>query len=328
MKSEAMNCSRGGDFPLLDLDFYSPCYHIRQLAATYSPVCGLAMLNPGWTHIQRQLKTESVLLIGKKGRALIEDGGLPFEISEGKMLLLPAGHIHRGLEKAEKPLSYWWFHFYQCQEVDDELRIFLPKRIYEEELPLIFSSEGSRADIVKDGIILPQSMEIKNFDLIGNLCGEALQAFSSGSGSNLAFNNAVEKILLELGRQFEEKMLDSGRSGKSNPLVKKILESLEDELSNPNASVKFLADQLGLNADYLGRVFKEEMNLSLGHYISRRRVELAYSRLRESNGNMEEIARDCGFGSRRQFFEVFRQLTGKTPASYRADSAYLGINAL
>ncbi|MBQ4378101.1 MAG: helix-turn-helix transcriptional regulator [Treponema sp.] len=305
-----------------------PYYHLRRVDSTLSPVCGLAMLNPGWTHIRRCLETESVLLIGKKGHALIEDNGLPFEISEGKMLLLPAGHIHRGLERAEKPLSYWWFHFYQGVHLDDEMRIFLPKKLCDKELDLIFSSADSRLDMLKNGIILPQSMEIERFDMVGNLCGEALGLFASGGDSPLAYNNAVERILLELGRQFVEKTLASQSEGKSNPLVKKILESLEDELSNPNASVKFLADQLGLNADYLGRAFKESMNVPLGQYISRRRVELACSRLCENNDTIEEVARDCGFGSRRQFFEVFRQFTGKTPASYRADSAYVGINAL
>ena len=323
-----MNCSRGGDFPLPESESYVPHYHFRHVDATRSPVCGLAMLNPGWTHIRRCLETETVLLIGKKGHALIEDDGLSFEISEGKMLLLPAGHVHRGLERAEPPLSYWWFHFYQGLTLDDEMRIFLPKRLCGEELDSFFSSAVFRSKMQKDGIILPQTMEIERFEMVGNLCGEALELFASGGDSPLAYNNAVERILLELGRQFDEKTQAARSEGKSSPLVKKILELMENELSNPNASVKYFADRLNLNPDYLGRAFKEEMNVPLGQYISRRRVELACSRLRENNNNIEEVARECGFGSRRQFFDVFRQLTGKTPASYRADSAYVGINVL
>lgn len=311
----------------MESDFL-PYYHFRHVDSTRSPVCGLAMLNPGWTHMRRCLEMESVLLIGKHGHASIEDNGIPFEISEGHMLLLPAGHIHRGLERAEKPLSYWWFHFYQAVELDDELRIFLPKRIYDDEAGLTLSSKICRSEMLKNGIILPQTMEIQNFGQIGNLCGEALQAFASASDSLLSYNNLVEKILLELGKQFEEKALPAHTEGKSNSLVKKILELIEEELSNPNASVKYFAGALDLNPDYLGRCFKEVMKIPVGQYIARRRVELACSRLRETNSRMEEIAQECGFGSRRQFFEVFRQVTGKTPASYRADSAYIGINSL
>ncbi len=305
-----------------------PHFYFRHLESTSSSVCGLAMLNPGWIHMRRCLETESVLLIGKRGSASIEDMGLPFEISEKNMLILPAGHVHRGLKKAEKPLSYWWFHFHQAIKLDDELRIFLPKRIYDEDVESTLSDKNYRKEILKEGIILPQSMEISNFDLISNLCGEALQAFQEADNSSLSYNNILEKILLELGKQYENSILEREMEEKSNPLVKKILEILQKELSNPNASVKYFADCLNLNADYLGRCFKKAMYMPLGQYIARRRVQLACSRLRETNSNIAKIAEECGFGSRRQFFEIFRQHVGKTPAAYRAESAYVGINAL
>ncbi len=287
------------------------------------------MLNPGWTHIHRCLETETVLLVGKRGNALIEDDGQTFEIAQGKALLLPAGHVHRGVKPCDKPLSYWWFHFYQCVELDDELRIFLPHKLSQEEIDKVYSDKAYRATILKNGIILPQSFEYSKPELIGNLCGEVLQEFAKGSSSPLSYYNALERLLLELGRQCEEVFDSSAEENSSaNSLVKKILELLETELSNPNASVKFFADILNVNSDYLGRCFKDVMNVPVWQYISRRRVELACSRLRESNENMEEVAFECGFGSRRQFFEVFKQHTGKTPATYRAESAYVGVNAL
>ena len=305
-----------------------PYYLLRRLESTKSPVCGLAMLNPGWRHMRRCLETESVLIIGKKGHALIEDNGNTFEISEGKMLLLPAGHIHRGIENVRQPLSYWWFHFYQCLEVDDELRIYLPKIISpadaEERLSgKIFDPE------LKNGIILPQSMELSNFDIVSNICSQTLLSFSSGGNSNLIYNNSLESLLLELGAQSQANITAAEKKeGKSRLIVKKILELLENELSNPNSSVKYFADALGVNADYLGRCFKKEMSISLGQYINKRRIELSCMRLRENNSTMEEIAFECGFGSRRQFFDEFKKRTGKTPALYRSESAYVGINSL
>ncbi len=305
-----------------------PYYHLRRVDATRSPVCGLAMLNPGWQHMQRCLETESVLLIGKRGSAKIEDNGIPFEISEGSMLLLPAGHIHRGLIPADKPLSYWWFHFYQCVELDDELRIFLPHKLSWEEASTSLSDQSARTELLKTGIILPQTMKLSKPELIGNLCGEALQNFASGN-SPMAYHNSLQKLLLELGREGEATIQEQKEErGASHVLVKQVLELLERELSNPNASVKFFADLLHVNPDYLGRCFKEEQKIPVGQYINRRRVELACLRLRESNSNMEEVARECGFGSRRQFFDEFKKRIGKTPAQYRGESAYVGINAL
>lgn len=303
-----------------------PCYHLRRVDSTRSPVCGLAMLNPGWCHIRRCLETETVLIIGKKGSALIEDDGNVFEIGENKMLLLPAGHLHRGVQSVAKPVSYWWFHFYQCVELDDELRIFLPKKIDETEVNSFLQKKSS--EILKNGLILPQSMNLLNSERIGNLCGEALQAFSNREFSPMSYNIAVQKILLELGNQFARQTREISEKDASNILVKKILELLDGELSNPNVSVKYCADKLCVNPDYLGRCFKEVMKIPVGKYINLRRVELACSRLRESNHRVEEIAFECGFGSRRQFFDEFKRKTGKTPSAYRAESAYVGVNVL
>ncbi len=310
----------------LFLDEESFCCSIRRVDATRSPVCGLAMLNPGWCHIRRCLETESVLMIGRKGSALIEDEGNVFEIKENRMLLLPAGHLHMGHRRVSQPLSYWWFHFYQCVELDGELRIFLPKMIgYEEAKSLLVKKDSAE---MKNDIVLPQSMEIAKSELVGNLCGEALSAYSQMDRSPLSYNLAVQKILLELSSEFRDKVCETSGMGAAETLVKKTLEMVESELSNPNASVKFFADALCVNPDYLGRCFKKVMDVPVGQYINRRRVELACARLRESNRTVEEIAYECGFGSRRQFFDEFKRRTGMTPSKYRGESAYIGINAL
>ncbi|MCR5724849.1 MAG: AraC family transcriptional regulator [Treponema sp.] len=309
-----------------------PYYYFRHLDGTRSQVSGLAMLNPGWCHIRRRLETETVLIVGKKGSALIEDNGRSFEIAAGRMLLLPAGHLHVGARPVKEALSYWWFHFYQCISLDDEMRIFLPKALDQEQAQSFLQAPEKEPALFRDGIILPQTMALSRPSLTGTLCSEALEAFAREKESPLAYYNALIRLLLELGRQSAEQAQaikeSRGPESSSRALVKQVLELLENELSNHNASVKFFADRLGVNADYLGRCFKEVMKTPVGQYVSRRRVELASSRLRESNRSVEEIAAECGFGSRRQFFDEFKRRTGKTPAAYRAESAYVGINAL
>lgn len=304
-------------------------YEFRRVDATRSPVCGLAMLNPGWTHMRRRLDTETVLLIGKRGGAVIADDGVPLEISEGRMLLLPAGHLHCGREPAKKPLSYWWFHFYQCVELDEEIRFFLPRRLNAADARRALSAPEENPALFKSSIVLPQVMTLSKPDLVGNLCGEALRAFSCAGESPLLYYNAVQRLLLELSVQSRSQVQNSvADESAPRALVKQVLELLESELSNPNASVKYFADSLGVNADYLGRCFKDVERLPVGQYISHRRVELACTRLRESNRTVEEIATECGFGSRRQFYDEFRRRTGKTPSAYRAESAYVGVTGL
>lgn len=307
-------------------------YHLRHIDKVHSRECGLAMLNPGWCHMRRIMETESVLIIGKRGSAVLEDNGTQFEINEGSMLLLPAGHLHRGTQPVSKPLSYWWFHFNQFNQIDDEIHLYLPRALPEAEAVSALGNPQKKCALFKNGIILPQTMPLCRPELIKTLCSEALQLFASSEFSLLAYNNALERLLLELQADAltQTAAVTSGEAQKSasHTLVKKVLEKIESELSNPNASVKYFADALSVNADYLGRCFKQVQHEPVGQYINRRRIELACNRLRENNFPVETVAAECGFGSRRQFFDEFKRRTGTTPAAYRAESAYVGINAL
>lgn len=303
-------------------------YLFKQFNLTTSPVCGLAMLNPGWCHMKRRLESESVLIIGKKNTTLIDDEGTRLEVKPGRMILLPARHLHKGMEAITKPVSYYWIHFYQCLSDDDELRYFLPKQIEEQEALTILRSKAISYQRMEDSIILPQQLDLENSAAITNMCTAILSEHAKPSFSPLVYNHLVQSLLLELCAQSFDSVQKTKRRNSEPSLAQQVVVLLEDELSNPDVSVKYLANRLEVNADYLGRSFKDVMHASIGQYIIRRRVELSCMRLRETNSGIEEIAKECGFGSRRQFYEEFKRVVGKTPASYRTESAYIGINSL
>ena len=290
--------------------------------------CSIAMLNPGWIHMKRKMENVSVLIIGKKNSTLIDDEGNELEVKPGRMILLPANRLHKGIKAIENPVSYYWFHFYQRIQTDEEIRYFIPRHIEEKEAQTILSNKTIAFERLKDGILLPQMMDLKNPLQITNLCNEILSEVRNPGFSSLISKNLFINLLIELGKETFEQQEKEQKSDSGNSLVNKTLLMLEDELSNPNASVKYFADKLNVNPDYLGRCFKTAMHISIGQYISRRRVELSCTRLRETSDSIEEIVVQCGFGSRRQFYDEFKQHTNKTPASYRAESAFVGVNSL
>ena len=103
---------------------------------------------------------------------------------------------------------------------------------------------------------------------------------------------------------------------------------IEENLSETDCSVKYISSLMNLNEDYTGRIFKKLMNISIGNYIVKRRIELAKARLIESNDSLQNICRQCGFGSIRQFHTHFKRATGKTPGSYRTEYSQIYINGL
>lgn len=302
---------------------------LRNVDQTKSTVCGCAMLNPGWRHMKRKLESESVLVIGRKNTTLIDVDGETLEVKQNRMVLLPANHLHVGHEDITKPVSYYWFHFFQRQDFEDEQRYYLPKEITEDEAKKIIEDKYKTNEL-ENNIVLPQFLDIEEKDKVNDLCTEILHEYVKPTFSSLMYNVLVQKLLLELSNEYIKSLQNniSLEDDATSALVRKVLVLIESELSNKNASVKYFANILKVNQDYLGRCFKQIMKVSVGQYIRKKRIALACTRLREKNDSIETVASQCGFGSKRQFYEEFKNTTGRTPSSYRKQSAYIGMNTL
>lgn len=82
--------------------------------------------------------------------------------------------------------------------------------------------------------------------------------------------------------------------------------------------VKELSQQLRISRGELSRLFRSIAHITLRRYLRLRTVETAKELLTSTNTPLDEIARACGFGTRRSFFRAFKRTTGLTPAAYRA----------
>ncbi|HAH61770.1 MAG TPA: hypothetical protein DCL73_06705 [Treponema sp.] len=301
---------------------------IRRIDATRSSVCGCAMLSPGWIHMTRRMENESVLILGRKNSALLDDEGERLEIKPGRVVLLPANRLHKGLEPAAQPVSYYWVHFSQRIDTEDEKRYLLPKLVEEKEAKTVLGSRAVAYQRLEDGILLPQLLDVKEPEPLYNLFASLLAEHEKPGCSAMTYRLMVEELLMHVYSECFNTYAQSADTGTKPSIVQQVIILMEENLSDTNASVKYLADKLHMNDDYLGRCFKEAMHISVGQYIVRKRVELACMRLRENHDSIDAIAGQCGFGSRRQFYDQFQVITGKTPGAYRADSAFIGTITL
>lgn len=102
-------------------------------------------------------------------------------------------------------------------------------------------------------------------------------------------------------------------------IVRRMLDVVEQHFSDEQLSLSYLAREvLFTNADYLGKVFKREMNQNFSTYLQTRRVQEAqYLLMANPPLKIYEIARRCGYGGNTQYFSLqFKKLTGKTPTEY------------
>jgi transcriptional regulator GlxA family with amidase domain len=101
---------------------------------------------------------------------------------------------------------------------------------------------------------------------------------------------------------------------------KRISQAMDAVIANPRADwrAEAMADKAGLSARSLSRLFQGELGTSPAEFVDGVRVEAARRALLETAATVDSIARDCGFGSRRQMDRAFGRAISATPSEYRA----------
>jgi AraC-like DNA-binding protein len=87
-----------------------------------------------------------------------------------------------------------------------------------------------------------------------------------------------------------------------------------------------VAEALGYNPDYLGRIYRKVYGCTVTDAIHRRRVSEACELLLDSNLSIEQIAQKCGFNDPDYFRRVFRRYTQTSPGVYRDEFSHFHVN--
>ncbi|MFD1411013.1 response regulator transcription factor [Lapidilactobacillus gannanensis] len=82
-------------------------------------------------------------------------------------------------------------------------------------------------------------------------------------------------------------------------------------------SLSIVADELHLNAVYLGQLFKQDTGRSFSQYLNDYRINVAVDMLRNPSLDVNYIATEVGYQNQSYFYRIFKQQTGMTPLEYR-----------
>lgn len=78
-----------------------------------------------------------------------------------------------------------------------------------------------------------------------------------------------------------------------------------------------VSEYVHLHPDYLDRLFKAELNMSVAHFIREKKIAKAQKQLRTTSMSISEIAFQEGYTNLSNFTEAFKRITGMTPQEYR-----------
>ena len=102
------------------------------------------------------------------------------------------------------------------------------------------------------------------------------------------------------------------------PQIEAIRESMRyiEEHLCEQLTVPMLADVAKLSSNYYRTLFKQIAGISPIKYITAKRVNRAAKLLKTYEGNMLDLALECGFNSTASFNRAFRMYTGQVPSKY------------
>jgi len=99
--------------------------------------------------------------------------------------------------------------------------------------------------------------------------------------------------------------------------IKKAMNFIENNFSNPNISLQMISDILNLNSSYFSKMFSDNIGISVTNYITNIRILNAKRLLVETNLPVSDIATRCGFNEITYFAIIFKKRVGKTALQFR-----------
>lgn len=99
--------------------------------------------------------------------------------------------------------------------------------------------------------------------------------------------------------------------------VRQTINCINFNLSNSELTMKKIAEELGVNANYLSLQFNREVGCSFPEFITGRRMEEAKKLLVNTSLSIGRISEAVGYSDLNYFTKRFSKLVGLTPTAYR-----------
>ena len=121
-------------------------------------------------------------------------------------------------------------------------------------------------------------------------------------------NNLIESAVKQWNNYLQKRR---------NKYIVSATDYLKTHYKDCNLSLSDVATILGINANYLSKLFKNNIGTNYVDYINQLRIEEAKKLLLSKNGRIGEIGSKVGFGSQQNFIKVFHRIEGMTPGQFR-----------
>ncbi|MBN1671477.1 MAG: helix-turn-helix transcriptional regulator [Kiritimatiellae bacterium] len=257
---------------------------------------------PGYVHVRQQLRVNEVFVV-EEGTLFMENNGVRAKVEPGGVLFHPTGTTQQGYAPSPESVKFVWLTFrtrvsaHECSElrVHQIGEYITQKELTRSRTDQLFVPALSRpahfAEILDFGYRLAERGTIYPIERSAYVCLILSRLSVSG------FVDRRPRLRSKEAR-----------------LVNDIKCRIERQLAAP-LSPGMVAEEVGMNADYLSRIFRRTTGLRLSEYIAIRKMEQARLLLRAGR-SVKETAFRTGHTRAEHFSRKFKKHTGFPPSVY------------
>lgn len=243
-----------------------------------------------------------------------------FVVSPHLCVAIPPHSVVCGVGKTDEPVEFLWFHFY-AQWDERPVRSL---KLYAQELqgPLGQLSRREHCSDLAGSCLIPDQYFVHDASAV-TLALTQLMACANSYRYSARENDLYTQIaLMEITNDFLLSL-----AGQSDALQKitRVAEWVRSHMS-ANMSVAPIADHFGMNGDYLARIFKREMGMTLRDFLIDIRVDTAQVLLAHTELPIKQVSKYAYYTDARSFMRQFKQRVGATPSQYRAAFSRMHLN--
>ncbi|WP_051620792.1 helix-turn-helix transcriptional regulator [Paenibacillus sp. UNC451MF] len=231
-----------------------------------------------------------------QGCGVLETGGRTFQLETGQGFVVPPETVHRYAAEGEKPWSYFWFSFHglKADHIIRQAGLSYEQPVYAiEDKHDIFHTLKKLVDqkLLHNQKPCSEITRMKVLSLFYLYFSELMEAASG----------AVMDLPTEL---------------QSERYIKKALAYIELNFFR-KIKMTDLASYVGLNASYLGQLFKRHLHVTPQQYLCRFRIEKAIQYMLNPAISLKEISSSVGYEDPYLFSRIFKQIKSVSPSEYR-----------
>jgi AraC-like DNA-binding protein len=280
---------------------YQGALDLRIYSSLKAQNAGLFISRGNASHPTRVIDSHELIFV-KQGELAMWEEDRVFHLEAGQTLHLWPGRQHGSAGPMPPGLKFYWIHF--------EIEAHNPKgerQPANEFAPLVNVPQVAR-------IAQPERMEWLFRTFLDDQEAGVLQPYSA--------NLLTTMMLAEVANSCIERHPNTEDANAVAAWAHTIICINYDR---PMTASK-VAEWLGYNADYLGRIYRQVYGCTLTEGIHRRRIHFACQYLLDTNLTIEQIAHKCGFTDPDYFRRIFRRYMQISPGDYRNEYSRLHVN--